>query len=46
LRTWAEELGLPEAVSFLEATLDEEKNADVVLTVIAEASVNPQAEAA
>lgn len=46
LRTWAQELGLNEAVSLLEATLKEEKNADVTLTKIAVDSVNQHAEAA
>jgi ferritin-like metal-binding protein YciE len=46
LRTWAKELGLKDAVSLLDATLKEEKNADAKLTKIAEDSVNQHAEAA
>jgi ferritin-like metal-binding protein YciE len=46
LRTWAEELGLPDAVKLLEATLREEKATDVALTQIAETVVNQEAEAA
>src|ERR1700732_455061 len=46
LKTWAEELGLDEAVSLLDQTLDEEKKTDAALTTIAEAAVNQQAEAA
>jgi ferritin-like metal-binding protein YciE len=36
LRTWAEELGLNDAVSLLQETLDEEKATDEALTKIAE----------
>jgi len=46
LRTWAQELGLNDAVRLLEQTLDEEKKTDAALTKIAEAAVNQQAEAA
>jgi len=46
LRTWAEELGLNDAVSLLQETLDEEKATDEVLTKIAESVVNRKAEAA
>jgi len=46
LRTWAEELGLNDAVSLLQETLDEEKATDEVLTKIAESVVNREAEAA
>jgi ferritin-like metal-binding protein YciE len=46
LRTWAEELGLPDAVKLLEATLREEKATDVALSQIAETVVNQEAEAA
>ena len=46
LRTWAEELGLNDAVSLLQETLDEEKATDVALTKIAESVVNQEAEAA
>ena len=46
LRTWAQELGLNDAVRLLEQTLEEEKKTDAALTKIAEAVVNQQAEAA
>jgi ferritin-like metal-binding protein YciE len=46
LIAWAEELGLEEAVSLLEETLEEEKATDEALTKIAETAVNQQAEAA
>jgi len=46
LRTWAGELGLQEAVSLLETTLQEEKDTDRTLTKIAESGVNQHAEAA
>ena len=36
LRTWAEELGLDEAVSLLRETLDEEEATDEALTALAE----------
>jgi ferritin-like metal-binding protein YciE len=44
LRTWAEELGLRDAASLLEATLEEEKETDETLTEIAESVVNQEAE--
>ena len=44
MRTWAEELGLEEAVTLLDATLEEEKATDVALTELAEAAVNQEAE--
>src|ERR1700759_2013730 len=46
LRTWAQELGLNDAVRLLDQTLDEEKKTDATLTKIAETVVNQQAEAA
>jgi ferritin-like metal-binding protein YciE len=46
LRTWAEELGLNDAVRLLNQTLEEEKKTDAALTKIAETLVNQQAEAA
>jgi ferritin-like metal-binding protein YciE len=46
LRTWAEELGLADAVKLLEATLREEKATDEALTKIAETVVNQEAQAA
>jgi ferritin-like metal-binding protein YciE len=45
LRTWAEELGLEDAVTLLETTLDEEKATDEALTELAESAVNQEAEA-
>ena len=44
LRTWAEELGLSEAVKLLEATLKEEKATDAALTTLAKSVVNVEAE--
>ena len=44
LRTWAEELGLPEAARLLQATLDEEKATDAALTQLAKSLVNIEAE--
>ena len=46
LLAWAEELGLDDAVSLLEETLEEEKATDVALTKIAKTAINQQAEAA
>jgi ferritin-like metal-binding protein YciE len=46
LSAWAEELGLRDAVAFLEATLEEEEATDEALTKIAETVVNQEAEAA
>ena len=46
MRTWAQELGLTEAVRLLTQTLDEEKKTDAALTEIAESVVNQEAEAA
>jgi ferritin-like metal-binding protein YciE len=46
LRTWAQELGLDQAVKLLETTLKEEENTDEALTELAEACVNQEAEAA
>jgi ferritin-like metal-binding protein YciE len=43
---WAEELGLDEAVSLLEETLEEEEATDEALTEIAKTAINQQAEAA
>jgi len=44
MRTWAEELGLDDAVTLLEATLEEEKATDEALTQLAESAVNQEAE--
>ena len=46
LRTWAEELGHPDAASLLQETLDEEEATDQALTEIAKTAVNQEAEAA
>jgi Domain of unknown function (DUF892) len=46
LIAWAEELGLEDAVSLLEKTLEEEKATDEALTEIAKSAINQQAEAA
>ncbi len=42
-RTFAKTLGLREAVSLLEQTLNEEKNADTKLTTLAESKINAEA---
>jgi ferritin-like metal-binding protein YciE len=44
LKTWANELGLAKTVPLLEATLQEEKRTDALLTEIAESVVNQEAE--
>jgi ferritin-like metal-binding protein YciE len=46
LKTWAKELGLDEAASLLEETLQEEKKTDEALTELAESSVNQEAQQA
>lgn len=46
LRTWAEELGMRDAVTLLDATLKEEKATDSALTTLAKSVVNIEAEAA
>ena len=43
LKTWADELGLRDAVRLLDATLQEEKKTDATLTQIAEGVVNREA---
>lgn len=45
LRTWAQELGMDEAVQLLEENLQEEKKTDQLLTQMAEARVNEKAAA-
>jgi ferritin-like metal-binding protein YciE len=45
LIAWADELGLNQVTKILQATLAEEKAADVILTKVAEAKVNAQADA-
>jgi ferritin-like metal-binding protein YciE len=44
LRTWAQELGLGQAVQLLETTLKEEKKTDETLTELAETCVNQEAQ--
>jgi len=46
LIAWAEELGLDDAVSLLEETLEEEEATDEALTEIAKIAINQQAEEA
>ncbi len=46
LKTWAQELGLHNAVRLLDQTLLEEKETDEALTEIAKTAVNQRAEAA
>jgi ferritin-like metal-binding protein YciE len=46
MRTWAEELGLDDAASLLQETLEEEEATDDALTEIAKTAVNQEAEAA
>jgi ferritin-like metal-binding protein YciE len=46
LIAWADELGLDDAVSLLEKTLEEEEATDEALTEIAKTAINQQAEAA
>ena len=43
LRTWAEQLGMRDAVRLLEETLQEEKKTDQLLTQLAEAALNRKA---
>jgi len=43
LKTWADELGLRDAVRLLDATLQEEKKTDATLTQIAEGVANREA---
>jgi ferritin-like metal-binding protein YciE len=44
LKSWANQLGLPDAVKLLDATLQEEKKADALLSQIAEKAVNANAQ--
>jgi ferritin-like metal-binding protein YciE len=44
VRTWAEQLGYNQHVMLLQQTLDEEKEADKLLTLIAESALNIDAE--
>jgi ferritin-like metal-binding protein YciE len=43
LKTWAEQLGLRDAAKLIEQNLEEEKKTDLLLTKLAEASVNTKA---
>jgi ferritin-like metal-binding protein YciE len=43
LKSWAEQLGMDDAVDLLDETLNEEKETDVLLTQLAESSANPEA---
>ncbi len=45
LIAWAKQLGRDDAIQLLEANLEEEKNADMLLSQIAEAAVNEKAAA-
>ena len=45
LRTWAEELGLNQAMKLLQQTLDQEEATDQALTKLAESVVNQEAQA-
>jgi ferritin-like metal-binding protein YciE len=44
LRTWAEQLGLTEAATLLQETLEEEEATDAALTKIADSVVNQEAQ--
>jgi ferritin-like metal-binding protein YciE len=44
LRTWAEQLGMSDAASLLQETLDEEEATDKTLTELATSVVNLEAE--
>jgi ferritin-like metal-binding protein YciE len=46
LKVWARELGLNEAVSLLQATLEEEEDTDEKLSKLAVTPINQKAEAA
>lgn len=45
LKTWAAELGMPDAVALLDANLKEEKATNAALTTLAKSVVNVEAEA-
>jgi ferritin-like metal-binding protein YciE len=45
LRTWAQEMGLDDAASLLQKTLDQEEATDQALTKLAESTVNQVAQA-
>jgi ferritin-like metal-binding protein YciE len=44
VRTWAEQLGMDDAVELLQQTLDEEKQTDDKLTELAKSTINEEAE--
>ena len=44
LRSWAQKLGMDEAVKLIEETLNEEKETDARLTEVAESAVNAEAQ--
>lgn len=44
MRTWAQQLGMNDAVPLIEQTLEEEKKTDQLLTQLAEQSANQEAE--
>jgi ferritin-like metal-binding protein YciE len=44
LKAWAKQLGMDEVAKLLDATLQEEKKADALLTQIAERASNPEAQ--
>ena len=46
LKRWAEVLGMPDVVTLLDATLQEEAKTDEALTALADAAANQQAVAA
>jgi ferritin-like metal-binding protein YciE len=46
LKTWAERLGMTDAVELLDATLTEEKDTDEALSELAESAVNEEAQQA
>ena len=46
LKTWADELGLSEAVKLLDETLQQEKKTDEALTALAASAVNQEAQQA
>ena len=46
LKRWAEMMGLDQAVSLLDETLNEEKDTDATLTELADSMINEMAEAA
>jgi ferritin-like metal-binding protein YciE len=44
MRTWAQQLGMNDAIPLIEQTLEEEKKTDQLLTQLAERSANQEAE--